>query len=88
MSHDGGGQHTREQPTKLSQRVQEGSVVCLHVGALQGNVKISHHQGGQLDSLTPGSDGPALLIRRLVCTLHHFPQNEAVHVRARGKNLH
>lgn len=40
VSHDGGGQHTREQPAKLSQRVQEGTVVGLHVGALQGNVRM------------------------------------------------
>lgn len=41
VPHDGGGQHTREKPTKLRQRVEEGSVVRLHVGALRGNVRIS-----------------------------------------------
>lgn len=34
VSNDGSGQHTCEQPTKLSQGVKEGSVVCFHIGAL------------------------------------------------------
>lgn len=46
MSHDGGGQHAREQPPKLSQCVEEGSVVCLHVGALHRKVTFSHHRRG------------------------------------------
>ena len=34
VSDDRSGQHTCEQPTKLSQRVEEGPVVCFHIGAL------------------------------------------------------
>lgn len=54
VSHDGGGQHAREQPTKLSQGVEEGPVVCLHVGALPGNIRISRRGGG-----LSGADGLA-----------------------------
>lgn len=34
VSDDGSGQNTCEQPTKLSQGVKEGPVVCFHIGAL------------------------------------------------------
>ncbi len=37
VSDDGSGQHTCEQPTKLSQSVKERPVVRFHVGALSVN---------------------------------------------------
>lgn len=62
VPHDGGGQHTREKPTKLRQRVEQGSVVRLHVGALRGNVRISRGWVGGAGGLAAPRSRPTRLV--------------------------
>lgn len=50
VSDDGSRQHTCEQPTKLSQSVKEGPVVCFHIGALGVNTICAYKE-----PLTPKS---------------------------------
>lgn len=68
VSDDGRGQHTREQPTELSQSVKERPVVGLHTGALDMWATHMYHKD-KLGSIQ-GDSGRVSLLFLTSMTVH------------------